>query len=146
MRVATRLAALGLVALAVACADRGLELGRNGTPLITRDVLAGNPDKASIQISPDGSMIGYRAPLEGVMNVWVGPASDPAVAEPITFDEGRGIPFYGWAWNGEHILYVQDEQGDENWRVYSVDLETKAPAARHQSQAPGRDPRRTQRS
>ncbi len=91
-------------------------------PLIPRHVLFGNPDKASTQISPDGSQISYLAPVKGVLNVWVGPVDDPAAAQPVTQDASRGIRFYGWAYTNSHLLYIQDKGGDENWRLYSVDL------------------------
>ncbi len=94
------------------------------TPLIPRQVLFGNPDKSQVALSPDGTRIGYLAPVDGVMNVWVGPADDPAAAEPVTDDTGRGIPSYGWTYTNEHILYRQDQAGDENWRIYSVNLTT----------------------
>lgn len=89
-------------------------------PLIPRDVLFGNPDKAGPQISPDGRRLAYLAPDEGVLNVWVrtiGQKDDRAV----TKDRKRGIRAYFWAENNEHILYVQDKDGDENWHVYAVD-------------------------
>lgn len=94
-------------------------------PLIPRDVLFGNPDKASPQISPDGKRLAYLAPDEGVLNVWVrtvGQKDD----HPITKDRNRGIRAYFWAHNNAQIVYLQDKGGDENWRVYTVDLETQA--------------------
>ena len=94
------------------------------TPLIPREVLFGNPDKALARLSPDGTRISYLAPVDGVMNVWVGPADDPDSAEPVTNDTYRGISSYFWAYTNEHILYLQDQAGEENWRVYSVTLET----------------------
>jgi dipeptidyl aminopeptidase/acylaminoacyl peptidase len=92
-------------------------------PLIPREILFGNPDKASPLLSPDGNQIGYLAPLDGVLNVWVGHAHDIAAARPVTNDTGRGIRFFTWAYTNRHILYVQDKNGDENWRIFSVDLE-----------------------
>jgi dipeptidyl aminopeptidase/acylaminoacyl peptidase len=94
----------------------------SSTLIIPRQVLFGNPDKAMVKISPDGTKIGYLAPVEGVLNVWVGPADDPAAARPVTKDTYRGIRFYSWAYTNEHVLYIQDKGGDENWRLYSVDL------------------------
>jgi len=93
-------------------------------PLIPRQVLFGNPDRASVALSPDGAHIAYLAPREGVLNVWVAPREDLATARPVTRDTGRGIRFYGWAYTNRHILYIQDRNGDENWRLYSVDLTT----------------------
>ena len=95
------------------------------TPLIPRRVLFGNPGKASPTLSPDGLHIAFLAPVEGVLNVWVGPASDPGAAEPVTQDAGRGIRLYFWAFTNNHLIYLQDKGGDENWRVYAVGLETR---------------------
>lgn len=89
--------------------------------LIPRRILFGNPDKASPRISPDGKRLGFLAPVDGVLNVWVGPVDDPAAAKPVTSDKKRGIRSYSWAFNNRHILYVQDANGDENFHVYRVD-------------------------
>ncbi len=92
-------------------------------PLIPREVLFGNPDKASPQLSPDGQRMAYLAPDEGVLNVWVrtvGQTDDRAV----TKDRNRGIRAYFWAHNNKHVLYIQDKGGDENWHVYAVDPAT----------------------
>ncbi len=93
-------------------------------PLIPRHVLFGNPDKASARMSPDGKRLAYLAPVDGVLNVWVGPIDDPNAAKPVTHDDKRGIRSYFWAFTNKHILYVQDQDGDENWHVYAVDLDT----------------------
>ena len=91
-------------------------------PLIPRKTLFGNPDKASVRLSPDGTKISYLAPVKGVLNVWVGPEDNPRAAKPVTHDTRRGIRIYFWAYTNEHVLYLQDKDGDENWRLYSVDL------------------------
>lgn len=96
------------------------------TPLIPRDVLFGNPERAGLTISPDGKQLAWRAPVEGVMNVWVAPVGDLAAAKPVTKDRSRGVRIYFWAYTSEQILYLQDKGGDENWRVYAVDLATGA--------------------
>ncbi|PXF61885.1 MAG: hypothetical protein C4B59_01250 [Candidatus Methanogaster sp.] len=96
----------------------------DATPLIPREVFFGNPDKITPDLSPDGTRISYLAPVDGVLNVWVGPADDPDSAEPITNDTDRGIRMYLWAYTNEHILYLHDQAGDQNWRIYSVNLET----------------------
>ena len=90
--------------------------------LIPRQTLFSNPDRASVQLGPDGQRISYLAPLHGVLNVWVGPADSPQSARPVTRDQGRGIRFYGWTYTNSHIAYIQDMDGDENWHLYVVDL------------------------
>jgi dipeptidyl aminopeptidase/acylaminoacyl peptidase len=80
-------------------------------------------------MSHDGSQLGWIAPRDGVLNVWVAPIGesdgvDWAAARTVTDDTDRGIRMFGWAWDGRHLLYVQDVGGDENWRLYDVDLVT----------------------
>jgi len=91
-------------------------------PLIPRKVLFGNPDRTLVRLSPDGATLSWLAPRDGVLNVWVAPRQNLEAARPVTHDTGRGIRFYLWAYTNQHILYIQDKNGDENWRVYSADL------------------------
>ncbi|MFK7697770.1 S9 family peptidase [Paenibacillus sp. HJGM_3] len=92
--------------------------------LIPREILFGNPDKTQARLSPDGEYISYLAPDEGVLNIWVGRAGEHT-SEPITHDRDRGIRWYFWGYDNKHILYGQDAGGNENWRLYSVNLENK---------------------
>lgn len=92
-------------------------------PLIPRAVLFGNPDKASARISPDGKRLAHLAPVDGVLNVWVAPLGDIAAAKPVTADKNRGIRIFFWAQTNDCILYQQDVGGDEDWHVYSVNLQ-----------------------
>jgi dipeptidyl aminopeptidase/acylaminoacyl peptidase len=98
--------------------------------LIPREVLFGNPERISPAISPDGTRLGWIAPRDGVLNVWVAPIADSGVdwdsAAVVTDDTDRGIRFFSWAKDGRHLLYIQDTGGDENWRLYDVDMETMA--------------------
>jgi len=91
--------------------------------LIPREVLFGNPLKAAPTISPDGKLLSYLAPLNNALNVWVrtvGAEDDRA----ITKDDNRGIRIHFWAQDSKHIMYLQDVGGNENWRLYGVNLET----------------------
>ena len=72
------------------------------------------------QISPDGSTLSWLAPSRGVLNIWAAPVGDLDAARPVTDDRLRGIRLYGWARSAKHLLYIQDEAGDEDWHVYSV--------------------------
>jgi dipeptidyl aminopeptidase/acylaminoacyl peptidase len=91
-------------------------------PLLPRDLLFGNPERANGQVSPDGRWLGYIAPRDGVLNVYVAPSDDPEAARPVTNDRLRGIRGYGFAHTGNHVLYGQDVGGDENFQVFAVDL------------------------
>jgi dipeptidyl aminopeptidase/acylaminoacyl peptidase len=92
-------------------------------PLIPRDVLFGNPDRATPLISPDGKRMAYLAPVDDVLNVWVGTVGEENY-QPVTHDTDRGIRVHFWAHDGRHLLYLQDTGGDENWRLFSVDLDS----------------------
>ncbi len=92
-------------------------------PLIPRSVLFGNPDHASPSVSPDGRLLGYVAPLDGVLNVWVQPLDGSAPARPVTRDDDRGVRSYAFCHDDRHLLYVQDKDGDESWRLYVLDLD-----------------------
>jgi dipeptidyl aminopeptidase/acylaminoacyl peptidase len=92
-------------------------------PLIPRRNLHGNPDHAMVKISPDGAWLAWLAPRDGVLNVWVAPRQDISAARPVTQDTGQGIRYYDWAYTSEHVLYIQDKNGDENWRLFVVDLQ-----------------------
>ncbi len=52
------------------------------------------------------------------------PSDDIAAAKPITADKKRGIRQFFWAQNSRQLLYIQDEGGDENWRIHVVDIAT----------------------
>lgn len=92
--------------------------------LIPRKVLFGNPDKTDPKLSPDGKQLSYLAPVNDVLNVLVGP-SDGNNMEPVTTDTERGIRSYFWGQDSNSILYLQDGGGDENWRLYRVNLDTR---------------------
>ncbi len=89
-------------------------------PLIERAKLFGNPTRTGGQLSPDGKWISFIAPRDGVLNVWVAPASDPANAKPLTAEKTRPIRQTFWAPDSTQVLYVNDKGGDENYLLYGV--------------------------
>ena len=91
-------------------------------PLLPRELLFGNPERIAGQVSPDGRWLGYIAPRDGVLNVYVAPSDDPDAAKPVTNDRLRGIRFFSFAYTDNHVLYGQDVGGDENFQVFVVDL------------------------
>jgi dipeptidyl aminopeptidase/acylaminoacyl peptidase len=94
-----------------------------GAPLIPRRLLFGNPDRGRPLISPDGARLAFLAPVEGVLNVWVGDVRGEE-ARAVTADSDRGIRRYFWADDGRHLVYLQDVGGDEDWHLHVVDPDT----------------------
>ncbi len=125
-------AALAVLALLAGCAGPAIEkeparpaaLAPEDVELIPRRALLGNPEKFRGRISPDGTLVSFLAPVDGVQNVWVAPVGDLASARAVTRDRLRGIRLYFWASDGEHVLYLQDEGGNENWQLHAVEVET----------------------
>ena len=94
-------------------------------PLISRDVLFGNPERVQPQLSPDGKRLAWLAPdAKNVLQVWVKTVglADKGDEKTVTADKKRGIRRYFWAEDNRTLLYIQDADGDENWHVYGVDL------------------------
>ena len=87
--------------------------------LIPRTTLFGNPERAHARLNPDGTKLAFLAPVDGVLNVWVGPADDLQAAKAVTKDTHRGIRSFFWAYTCQHILYTQDKDGDEDFHVLS---------------------------
>ena len=91
-------------------------------PLIPRETLFANADRFLPQLSPDGARIAWIAPdKNGVANIWVDrlDGSDPKV---VTNENHRPIVWYAWAGDAKHILYFQDNAGDEIDHLFSTDL------------------------
>jgi dipeptidyl aminopeptidase/acylaminoacyl peptidase len=104
-------------------------------PLIDREIFFGDPEISGAQISPDGKYISFLKPFNNVRNVWVKKFDEPFEnARPLTADTKRPITGYFWTWDSKFILYVQDNGGDENFRVYAVD-----PSAKGDPVPPARD-------
>ncbi|MGA7869933.1 MAG: S9 family peptidase [Candidatus Binatus sp.] len=93
-------------------------------PLIPRDTLLGNPERANPHIAPDGKRLAWLAPDEhGVLQVWVQIIGGHD-ARVVTADQSRGIRTYGWGFDSKTILYAQDAAGDENFHLFAVDLDS----------------------
>jgi dipeptidyl aminopeptidase/acylaminoacyl peptidase len=97
--------------------------------LIPRSVLFGNPSKTALQISPDGAWYSWLAPKDGVLNVFVAPASDVTKARALTSEKTRPVRNYFWTLDKKHLLYQQDKAGDENFHVFAVDVTAATPTA-----------------
>jgi len=80
-----------------------------------------NPEKARYQISPDGKYFSYMAPYQKRMNIFVQEiGKDNAVR--LTSETDRDISSYFWK-NPTRILFLKDTGGDENFRLYGVNVD-----------------------
>src|ERR1700733_5072861 len=111
-----------LAPLATVIADEA-----SGPPqLIDRDVIFGNPEIAAAQISPDGKYIAFLRPWKDTRNVYVKTVDEPfGAARLLTTESKRPVAGYFWTRDSKYILYVKDNDGDENFNVYAVDPSAK---------------------
>lgn len=95
------------------------------TPLIPREVLFGNPEKLSPQISPDGRFLAFIAPDQrNVLQVWLRSLGGGSADRVLTHDQKRGIRSFFWTYLPSTLIYLQDSDGDENFHLYRVHVET----------------------
>jgi dipeptidyl aminopeptidase/acylaminoacyl peptidase len=98
-------------------------------PLIDRDIIFGNPEIAGAQLSPDGKYVAFLKPWKDTRNVYVKAVDEPfSAARLLTTESKRPVAGYFWTRDSKYILYAKDNDGDENYNVYSVDPSAK-PAA-----------------
>lgn len=96
------------------------------TALIERTRLFGNPTAAHARLSPDGKWLAWTAPKGGVLNLWVAPSASPEDRRALTEVRDRPIEQYFWAPDSGALIFVADQGGDENFRLYAVDVRTGA--------------------
>lgn len=80
-----------------------------------------NPEKVNFSLSPDGKYYAYMAPYKDRMNIFVQEIGKE-IAVQLTSDTARSI--YGFFWgNNTRILYLKDVGGDENIKLFGVDID-----------------------
>ncbi|KMO81251.1 S9 family peptidase [Mycolicibacterium obuense] len=82
------------------------------------------PTRAAASISPDGTRIAFLAPWKNRLNVWIEDLdSDSASPRCVTADANRSVLHYEWTDDPRWLIYLQDNDGDENWHIHRVDLD-----------------------
>ncbi len=116
MRVRTIASVFCLLVLIASCAPKE-EMPR----LIPMEDFFRNPEKTAFSLSPDGTHLAFMQPWEKRLNVHVQKIGEEE-ATRITHATERDIAGYFWA-NNERIAYVQDKGGDENFKLYAVNID-----------------------
>ncbi len=82
------------------------------------------PKLSAFKLSPDGKYISYRERVSGgkrhvyVKNIATGEAK-------LILEEGKElIRDYGWV-NNNRLIYIQDQGGNENFRLFAIDADGK---------------------
>lgn len=90
-------------------------------PIIPRKLLLGNASRLDPKLSPDGERLAWLAPVDGVMNIWVAEVEAVGGAQPATRLGGRPVAWHGWSADGRYVLFMKDENGDENYSLFVVE-------------------------
>ena len=109
-------------------APAGQKAAQKGLPpIIDRELIFGNPEIINAQVSPDGKFLAFLKPWNDTRNIWVKKTDEPfSAARLLTTEKKRPIPQYLWSRDAKYIIYVKDNDGDENFNVYAVDPSAKA--------------------
>jgi dipeptidyl aminopeptidase/acylaminoacyl peptidase len=113
-------------------------------PILDRELFFGNPEIAGAQLSPDGKWTAFLKPWNETRNVWVKKTGEPYdKARLVTTEPKRPVAGFFWSRDSKYILFVKDNDGDENFNVWAVDPAAtpeagkNAPSARNLTDAKG---------
>ncbi|MBK1734659.1 S9 family peptidase [Halorhodospira abdelmalekii] len=96
-------------------------------PLLPLELFFEDPRYSAARLSPDGEQIAFMSPHRGARNIWIKGVDEPLeAARPVTAYP-RSVPSFFWSRDGRALLYLQDRDGDENYRIYALD--PRAPTA-----------------
>ena len=80
-----------------------------------------NPEKTAFEISPDGQKVAFMQPWKNRLNVHV---KNIGSNEVIRLTSATERDIAGYLWLGDsRIGYVQDTGGDENFRLFAVNID-----------------------
>ncbi len=106
--------------------SRPVSAQKNLPPIIDREIIFGNPEITGARISPDGKLIAFRKPYKGTMNIWLKGTDEPFDrAGVLTNESARPISGFYWSRDSKFILFNRDNNGDENFNVYAVAVDSK---------------------
>ncbi|MCW6037377.1 S9 family peptidase [Spirulina subsalsa FACHB-351] len=96
--------------------------------LIDHEHFFGEPALSDLTLSPDGQYLAFRKPWQGVSNLWVKPLDAPFTEAYRVTESDRPIASYFWSKDGQTILYLQDQAGNENFQIYAISPHTLTPS------------------
>ncbi|VDL71614.1 unnamed protein product [Nippostrongylus brasiliensis] len=90
--------------------------------LIPRELLFSDPKFSAVSLSPNGRFYAYIAPDENkVRNVFVR-CTNCKHTRQVTFEKSIDVLSYSWTAVPDVILYVQDNNGDENTMLFKKNI------------------------
>ena len=91
--------------------------------IIPLDVLMNYPEYTAPQISADGSTVLYRH-MTGNRDAVIAENWQTGVTAVVPWPDVYGNPYFLWAPDGKTVLFFVDNMGDENYGLYTTNIET----------------------
>ena len=90
-------------------------------PLLDRGLLLAEPEITSAQISPDGKLLAFLKPFDGVPSIWIKRTDEPlAAARRVGAASGHSPkPFY-WSNDSRHLLFTKSSSGNGKSDLFAV--------------------------
>jgi dipeptidyl aminopeptidase/acylaminoacyl peptidase len=82
-----------------------------------------NPQRTDYKLSPDGAYYAYVGPYRGINNIFIRKIGEDEAVR-LTDASDRDITRFFWG-NGTNIMYLQDNEGDENYKLYRVRIDSR---------------------
>ncbi|MBB4823252.1 dipeptidyl aminopeptidase/acylaminoacyl peptidase [Sporosarcina luteola] len=96
------------------------DIDNKGVKEISVEDFMKNAGESEFDLSPDGEYISYMSDWENRMNVFVKKMHEDSEPIRVTSSTDRDIALSFW--KDDHILYFKDNGGDENYHIYSSNL------------------------
>ncbi len=81
------------------------------------------PNDNAAMISPNGEYVSFlKTQKEG--ELWLA-TKNTLYTPQLLLSSPKPIKEQRWAFTNKHIIYQQDNNGDENWHLYAIDIDTK---------------------
>ena len=103
----------------------GVAEAADEAPLVPRRVFFRDPGRTVPRLSPDGRSLAWLEPHDGALNLVMSAVENTARPRRLTFVTGRSLSSnFAWAFTNKHLVFFRDEAGDENYRPFSVAVDT----------------------
>ncbi|MBU0475699.1 MAG: hypothetical protein KKF62_16235 [Bacteroidetes bacterium] len=80
------------------------------------------PLTSGYSLSPNGKFMIYRSPVNSINNIFIKEIGKDGIKQ-LTHSTNRDIMRFFWG-NNEIVIYMQDTEGDENYKLYTVNINT----------------------
>jgi dipeptidyl aminopeptidase/acylaminoacyl peptidase len=99
------------------------EVKQEIAPVIAVEDFFRNPQNAGFSLSPSGDLIAFTKPVNQRMNIFVTRIGSGDTTA-LTQIQDRDVAGYFWK-SDSVIIYMRDQGGDENFHLFSVNINTK---------------------